>query len=146
MGDDMQGIIVGVDGSEQSLDALRWGAAEAALRSCRLHAVGTFTTPIMSTGYELAVPDPADLEAAAATTLDAAVDTVRLEDVLVGVEVQTRAVEGHAGERLIALSRHAELLVVGARGHGGFMGLLLGSVTTYVVNHAECPVVVVRHG
>lgn len=142
----MRGIIVGVDGSEQSLDALRWAAAEAALRSSRLHVVGTFTTPIMSTGYELAVPDPADLQAAAAITLDAAVDAVRAEGGLDGIEVETRAVEGHAGERLIALSRDAELLVVGARGHGGFMGLLLGSVTTYVVNHAECPIVVVRHG
>jgi nucleotide-binding universal stress UspA family protein len=59
--------------------------------------------------------------------------------------VSTEVLEGHAGERLIALSREADLLVVGSRGHGGFMGLLLGSVTTYVVNHALCPVVVVRH-
>jgi len=141
----MQGIVVGVDGSENSLDALHWAAAEARLRSLSLRVVGTFTTPIMSTGYELAVPDPADLQSAAETTLSAAVDVVREAGELDGIDVAVEAVEGHAGERLITLSRDAELLVVGSRGHGGFIGLLLGSVTTYVVNHAECPVVVVRH-
>jgi nucleotide-binding universal stress UspA family protein len=134
-----------VDGSENSLDALRWAAAEARLRSCPLRIVGTFTTPIMSTGYEVAVPDPSDLEAASRTMIDAAVDQVRADGALDGLESSIEVVEGHAGERLISLSRQAELLVVGSRGHGGFMGLLLGSVTTYVVNHAECPVVVVRH-
>ncbi len=138
------GIVVGVDGSENSLDALRWAADEARLRGCRLHAVGTYTTPIMSTGYELAVPDPADLDAAASQTLGAAVATVRDEGGLEGVEVDTAALDGHAGERLLELSETAEMLVVGSRGHGGFMGLLLGSVTTYVVNHSACPVVVVR--
>ncbi len=141
----MKGIVAGVDGSENSLDALRWAAKEARLRNQVLHAVGTFTTPIMSTGYEVAVPDSADLESASETMLRAAVDTVRASGDLDGVEVTTEVIEGHAGERLIALSKEAELLVVGARGHGGFMGLLLGSVTTYVVNHAVCPVVVVRH-
>ena len=62
-----------------------------------------------------------------------------------GVDVVTEALEGHAGEQLIKLSEDADLLVVGARGHGGFLGLLMGSVTTYVVNHALCPVVVVRN-
>ena len=140
----LDGIVVGVDGSENSLDALRWAAEEARLRDCRLHVVGTYTTPIMSTGYELAVPDPSDLDAAATHTLDAAVDTLREEGCLEGVEVDTAAIDGHAGERLIELSEAASMLVVGSRGHGGFMGLLLGSVTTYVVNHAACPVVVVR--
>lgn len=140
----MAGIVVGVDGSDNSLDALRWAAREADLRSTGLRVVGTFSTPIMSTGYELAVPDPDDLRAAATANLDAAVDVVRSEGALQGVEVATEAVEGHAGERLISLSDDAEMLVVGARGHGGFLGLLLGSVTTYVVNHARCPVVVVR--
>lgn len=141
----MAGIVVGVDGSEHSLDALRWAAEEARLRGAPLHVVGTFTTPIMSTGYEVAVPDPTDLQAAADTMLGAAIDAVRETGDLDGVEVDSEVLEGHAGERLIGLSEEADLLVVGARGHGGFMGLLLGSVTTYVVNHAHCPVVVVRH-
>lgn len=140
----MDGIVVGIDGSPTSLDALRWAAAEARLRGVPLHVVGTYTTPIMSTGYELAVPDPADLQAAAEATLDGAIEVLRSEGVLEGIEVDERAVEGHAGERLISLSEDAQMLVVGSRGHGGFMGLLLGSVTTYAVNHARCPVTVVR--
>ncbi len=140
----MAEIVVGVDGSEHSVDALRWAAREAQLRGTTLKVVASFATPIMSTGYEVAVPDPSDLAAASNTMLGAAIDTIREEGALDGVDVVTEALEGHAGEQLIRLSADAELLVVGARGHGGFLGLLMGSVTTYVVNHALCPVVVVR--
>jgi nucleotide-binding universal stress UspA family protein len=141
----MSGIVVGVDGSENSLDALRWAVEEARLRGVALHAVGTFTSPIMSTGYEVAAADPDDIRAAAQAMLDAAIDSVRETGELDGVSIETEVIEGHAGERLIELSADADLLVVGSRGHGGFFGLLMGSVTTYVVNHSVCPVVVVRH-
>jgi nucleotide-binding universal stress UspA family protein len=140
----MAQIVVGVDGSEHSVDALRWAAEEARLRNATLKVVASFATPIMSTGYEVAAPDPSDLAAASNTMLGAAIDTIREDGVLDGVDVVTEALEGHAGEQLIRLSADADLLVVGARGHGGFLGLLMGSVTTYVVNHAVCPVVVVR--
>jgi nucleotide-binding universal stress UspA family protein len=141
----MAQIVVGVDGSEHSLDALRWGAGEARLRGCPLWAVASFSTPLMSTGYEVAAPDRSDLAAASNTMLQAAVDTVRSEGELDGIDVVTEVLEGHAGEQLIRMSEKADLLVVGARGHGGFFGLLMGSVTTYAVNHALCPVVVVRN-
>lgn len=140
----MAEIVVGVDGSEHSVDALRWAAREAQLRGDTLKVVASFATPIMSTGYEVAAPDPSDLAAASNTMLGAAIDTIREEGALEGVDIVTEALEGHAGEQLIRLSESADLLVVGARGHGGFLGLLMGSVTTYVVNHALCPVVVVR--
>ena len=142
----MGGIIVGVDGSEHSLDALRWAADEAKLRNQPLTVLGTFTTPIQGTAFfEVATADPTDLQAASETMLGAAIDIVRTSGHLDGVEVTTEVDEGHASERLVTLSKDADLLVVGSRGHGGFMGLLLGSTTTHVVNHAECPVVVVRH-
>lgn len=140
----MAEIVVGVDGSEHSVDALRWAANEARLRGDTLKVVASFATPIMSTGYEVAAPDPSDLAAASNTMLGAAIDTIREEGGLDGIDIVTEALEGHAGEQLIRLSEDADLLVVGARGHGGFLGLLMGSVTTYVVNHALCPVVVVR--
>ena len=141
----MAGIVVGVDGSENSLDALRWAAAEAGLRGALLRVVAIFNAPIMSTGYEVVAPDPSDLAAASNTMLDAAVDSIREEGGLEGVHVSTEVVEGHAGERLIELSHDADMVVVGARGHGGFLGMVLGSVTGHVVNHAACPVVVVRN-
>ena len=137
-------IVVGVDGSEHSIEALRWAADEARLRSCGLRVVAAFTTPLMTTGYEVAAPDPADLRAATESVLDAAVGAANRESLLEGLDVQVEVLDGHPGERLIACSETAELLVVGSRGHGGFVGLLLGSVTTYCVNHARCPVVVVR--
>ena len=141
----MAGIVVGVDGSENSLDALRWAAEEARVRNALLRVVAIFNAPIMSTGYEVVAPDPSDLAAASNTMLDAAVDSVREEGGLEGVHVATEVVEGHAGERLIELSHEADMVVVGARGHGGFLGMVLGSVTGHVVNHAACPVVVVRN-
>ena len=140
----MAGIVVGVDGSEHSVSALRWAANEARLRGSVLHVAVSFSSGILSTGYEIASPDPADLAAASNTMLGAAIDTVRESGELDGVEIVTEVMDGHAGEELIRLSQDAELLVVGSRGHGGFAGLLMGSVTTYAVNHALCPVVVVR--
>ena len=141
----MAGIVVGVDGSEHSVEALRWAAEEAQLRGVVLHVAASFSSGILSTGYEVASPDPADLAAASNTMLDAAIDTVRETGQLEGVEIVTEVLQGHAGEQLIRLSQDADLLVVGSRGHGGFAGLLMGSVTTYAVNHALCPVVVVRN-
>jgi nucleotide-binding universal stress UspA family protein len=138
------GIVVGIDGSEQSVSALSWAAKEAKLRGSVLHVVAVFSGAILSTGYEMATTDLSDYAAATNIMLGAAVDTVREFGDLEGVEVTTEVLEGHAGELLISVSKESDLLVVGSRGHGGFVGLLIGSVTTYVVNHAHCPVVVVR--
>ncbi len=140
----MAGIVVGVDGSEHSIEALRWAAAEARLRGSVLRVVTSFSAGLMSTGYEVALPDPADFAAASNTMLNAAIDTVRESVDLEGLDIVTEVIEGHAGEVLIKLSETAELVVVGARGRGGFVGILMGSITNNVVNHAECPVVVVR--
>ena len=140
----MAGIVVGVDGSEQSVSALSWAAKEAKLRGSVLHVVAVFSGAILSTGYEMATTDLSDNAAATNILLGAAVDTVREFGDLEGVDVTTEVLEGHAGELLISASKESDLLVVGSRGHGGFAGLLIGSVTTYTVNHAHCPVVVVR--
>jgi len=62
------------------------------------------------------------------------------------VEISSVVEEGWAGRRLIEAAEGADLLVVGSRGHGAVVGLLLGSVSEYCVTHAHCPVVVIRHG
>jgi len=89
-------------------------------------------------------PDPTDLHNATDSMLNAAVASVRAEGLLEDLEVEAEVLDGHAADRLIVCSEAADLLVVGSRGHGGFVGALLGSVTTYCVTHAKCPVVVVR--
>ena len=143
--------MVGVDGSDASHDALRWAAEEAQLRSTALVALHAWSfvpaQPIGDPGM-LAVP-AGDLAGqlnaendAAQIGLDQAV-----EDALGAgsdVELERRLVEGDAGEALVAASKDALLVVVGSHGRSGFKAALLGSVSRHVVDHAACPVVVVK--
>lgn len=144
-------IVVGVDGSDASNEALRWAAEEARLRSAALVAVHAWSfvppQPIGDPGM-LAVPAgdlPGQLDAeseAAQTALDSAVEDVLGADP--AVDVERKLVEGDAGEVLAAESMAADLLVVGSHGRSGFKAALLGSVSRHVVDHAACPVVVVK--
>jgi nucleotide-binding universal stress UspA family protein len=144
-------IVVGVDGSEASRDAIRWAAEEARLRSTSLVAVYAWSfippQPIGDPGM-LSVPVgdlPGQLDAekdAARAALDAAVDEVLGGEQ--GVEVERKLAEGDAGDVLVAESADAELLVVGSHGRSGFKAAILGSVSRHVVAHASCPVVVVK--
>jgi nucleotide-binding universal stress UspA family protein len=144
-------IVVGVDGSETSHEALRWAAEEARLRSARLVAVYAWSfiapQPIGDPGM-LAVPAgdlPGQLDAeseAAQGALDHAVEAVLGAEP--GVEVERKLVEGDAGEALVAESAEADLVVVGSHGRSGFRAALLGSVSRHVVDHSKCPVVVVK--
>lgn len=140
--------MVGVDGSEHGAAALRWATAEARLRGATLVALHAWTfvpPPPLGAPDLLAVPvgDVAgDLEAersAAQRVLDAA-----LADGAGGVAVEPRLVEGDAAEALVDGAADADLVVVGTRGHGGLKSALLGSVSHHVIQHAPCPVVVVR--
>jgi nucleotide-binding universal stress UspA family protein len=144
-------IVVGVDGSDASRDAMRWAAEEARLRSTSLVAVYTWSfippQPIGDPGM-LAVPMgdlPGQLgaeEEAARAALDAAVDEALGDEP--GIEVERKLAEGDAGDVLVAESADAELLVVGSHGRSGFKAAILGSVSRHVVAHATCPVVVVK--
>jgi nucleotide-binding universal stress UspA family protein len=136
-------ILVGIDGSEGARTALRFGADEASLRQTQLRVVSAWHVP---TGVYM---PPAymdlDLDAYRQTASDVAerqVVEVLGPDRATTVDVAIH--EGSPAEVLIAESRQAELLVVGSRGHGGFAGLLLGSVSQHCAAHAHCPVVVVR--
>ncbi len=143
--------MVGVDGSETSHEALRWAAEEARLRSSRLVTVYAWSfiaaQPIGDPGM-LAVPAgdlPGQLEAesdAAQVALDAAVDAVLGAET--GIEVERKLVERDPGEALVAESGDADLVVVGSHGRSGLTAALLGSVSRHVVDHAKCPVVVVK--
>jgi nucleotide-binding universal stress UspA family protein len=142
-------IVVGVDGSDASHEALRWASEEARLRSAPLVAVHAWSfvppQPIGDPGM-LAMPAgdlPGQLSAesdAAQIALDNAVADVLGTE----VQVERKLVEGDAGEALVAESKGAQLVVVGSHGRTGFKAALLGSVSRHVANHAACPVVVVK--
>ena len=137
-------IVVGVDGSEASLDALRWAARQARLTGAPLLAVTAWAFPEHPTPFGI-VPDlplpPDELDRVRAR-LDEATRAVVGPD---EVDLRTDVVPGDAAAVLLRAAEEAQLLVVGNRGRGTFAGVLLGSVTARVVHHAPCPVVVVRH-
>jgi nucleotide-binding universal stress UspA family protein len=144
-------IVVGVDGSDPSVAALRWAAEEAVLREAKLVAVHAWAyvppAPIAEPGM---IPLPAtdlvgqlDAERGAAQAeLEAAIDDAFPSGR--PVEIEERLVEESAGEALVAAGVEAELLVVGSSGRGGLASAILGSVSRHVVSHADCPVVVVK--
>jgi nucleotide-binding universal stress UspA family protein len=131
-------IVVGVDGSPSSIEALCWAVRQARLTGGALEAVTAWSYP---TSYGFPVIADVDWEQGARTRLGEALDAAVGSD----ADVARRVIEGHAARVLVEASGGADLLVVGSRGHGGFTGLLLGSVGEHVVTHAPCPVVVVRH-
>jgi nucleotide-binding universal stress UspA family protein len=137
-------IVVGVDGSPGSRAALTWAAAEAADHGADLVVVNVWehTVPPPTGSVSVSehyVPDPSQ------RTADDLVEVIREE---LGdqppVLVQPRVKHGTAAKVLIEESANADLLVVGTRGHGGFAGLVLGSVSQHVAAYAQCPVTVVR--
>lgn len=134
-------VVVGVDGSDASKDALRWAAKQAQLTSGEVHAVIAWQWPF-TYGYYTGYSD-ADFAAQSRETLEEAV-TESLGE-LPPVPVTFSVVEGHPAPVLIEASRSADLLVVGSRGRGAFTAMLLGSVSENCVHHASCPVVVIRH-
>jgi nucleotide-binding universal stress UspA family protein len=134
-------IVVGIDASDPSLDALRWALDEARLRGAELELVHAFPRPEL-VGMTMVVTLPSDdeLRAASEQVLAEALERVGgAGDVPVTRRVET----GGPAAVLVEAAEDADLLVVGARGLGGFKGLLLGSVTQQVIAHAPCPVVVI---
>ena len=139
-------IVVGVDGSPASRDALRWALEEARLWHGSVEAVHAWSYPAMTSAPGI-VPPPTfarkDLEAEARQVLDSTVDAV-VGDAAPGLLVERVVVEGSAAKQLIERSRDADMLVIGHRGHGGFTGLHLGSVAEQCAVHATCTSVITR--
>jgi nucleotide-binding universal stress UspA family protein len=139
-------IVVGIDGSEPSMQALRWARYLAEVTACSLDVVAAW---MPFAAYEwfgagwAAMPagwDPArDTEKAVTSSVDEVFGEHRPSELRIIVS------EGRPAKVLLEASAGARMLVVGSRGHGGFTGLLLGSVSAACSEHAECPVLVV-HG
>jgi nucleotide-binding universal stress UspA family protein len=137
-------IVVGVDGSKDSIKALRWADMLASLLNCDIEAVMAWFDPRQSAwspgwGYLSTDLDPeGDAHKALDTAIDEAFGPNRPDG------LQSVTVKGSAAKVLLDRSSGARMLVVGSRGHGGFAGLLLGSVSAKCAEHAKCPVLVVR--
>jgi nucleotide-binding universal stress UspA family protein len=140
-GDGQARIVVGVDGSEGSKEALRWAARQAELTGATLEVIIAWQYPAFY-GWAVTYPDGVDLPDLAQRTLAAALDEVFGSDRPPGL--RTRVIEGYAPQVLVEASAGAGLLVVGSRGYGGLADALLGSVSTYCVHHARGPVTVIR--
>jgi nucleotide-binding universal stress UspA family protein len=137
-------IVVGIDGSDESARALEWATDEAELRGSRLRVVTAWHVPVAvySSGYTPMVAPSAQesSEHAAHTIAEGAAAELRER----GFDADAVVEYGSAAQALVDASAEADMLVVGSRGHGGFTGLLLGSVSTQCAHHAQCPVVIVR--
>jgi nucleotide-binding universal stress UspA family protein len=136
-------VVVGVDGSTSSLDALDWAAAEAATRGCPLRVVHAhaWAAPVDPFGLVAGLGDD-ELRAAAERVLDDAV--ARARAVALDADVTCRLVPGPAVRAMIEQTREAQLVVLGHRGGGRLRGLLGRSVGVQVVAHAGCPVAIVH--
>jgi nucleotide-binding universal stress UspA family protein len=137
-------ILVGVDGSAPSLAAVDLGVREARLRHRPLHLVHAFVWPLLGVyvGPSPAGPPDAGLAAEADRLLDAAL--ARATAAAPDLAVTGKVVTGAVVPVLLAEARHAELIVLGDRGLGGFTGMLVGSVAVQVAAHAPGPVLVAR--
>jgi nucleotide-binding universal stress UspA family protein len=148
-------IVVGVDGSPGGDAALRWALAEARLRGSRLRVVHAYAEPpalLTEGGYGVGgVPAPsvpvADVEPlrqAAEEQARGLIDQAlrRVDGQGDRVEIEVTPAQGPPARTLIESAQGADLLVVGSRGRGGFLGLLLGSVSQQCAQHPPCPVVI----
>lgn len=133
-------IIAGVDGSGHSSQALAWAVGEARLRDHALKVIYAFPAMrslVGSTAHEYYPQVEQEAKQALERSLADMPD-------ITGVHVDRLLVAGSPAKVLVEASREASMLVVGSRGVGGFRGLLMGSVSLQCVQHAHCPVVVVR--
>ncbi|MER7281910.1 universal stress protein [Dactylosporangium sp. NPDC000244] len=139
-----QSVVVGVDGSAPSLHAVDWAAVDAVRRRRPLHILYAIAWPPAYPPAAAPVPSPYEVrerEKAAQTVATAA---TRARAAAPDVRISTSMQADPPTVALLRASGHACEVVVGNRGHGGFAGLLLGSVGVQVAAHAPCPVVVVR--
>jgi nucleotide-binding universal stress UspA family protein len=136
------GIVVGVDIGGHSQAAIGFAFEEASARALPLTAVRAWSLLSEEPAIHALIPGPDDLESEQRRLLSEAL--VGWGSKYPDVQVRPLLVRRHPGRALVEASEHASMLVVGARGAGGFPGLLLGSVPDAAIRHANCPVVIVR--
>jgi nucleotide-binding universal stress UspA family protein len=134
-------IVVGVDGSASSKAALAWAIKQARLTGAVVQAITAWEFPV-TFGYPVPVAPSVDFGELAKDALELAIAEVT--DPREPVKITRMVVEDNAARALVDASAGADLLVVGSRGHGGFVEALLGSVGQHCVHYATCPVVVIR--
>jgi nucleotide-binding universal stress UspA family protein len=145
-------IVVGVDGSAEAARALEYAAAEAARRGVRLRVVSVFAMPdywMVPVGFappQVTVPPVEELRSGAQEAAQRAVDELSAArpDLVGQIDIEAVGVCGHPSDDLVAMSRGADLLVLGHRGRGAMASAILGSVGLSCVLRAECPVTIVR--
>ncbi|MEJ9080239.1 MULTISPECIES: universal stress protein [Gordonia] len=139
-------ILVGVDGSEASTDAVKWAARTAQAEHLPLKIVAAYTSTTSDYAPGLVIPqDVIDaIRSEATKAVQSAADTAR--DEVPGIELSGSIVEGDAARVMLELGAQAQTIVLGTRGLGSVKGLFLGSVSTNVAAHAKGRVVIVPHG
>ena len=144
----MSGIVVGVDGSKESGRALGWAMREATLHHVPLTVMTVHPDPARpATRIFWALPTLPEGGLSQEQTRQAVQDFVEKVAGEIGEtvpEVTVSVAYGSTAEELVDASRDADMLVVGSRGTGEFARLLMGSVSSQVAHHADCPVAVIR--
>lgn len=142
-GESGQVVVVGVDGSDPSVSALSWASRYAAATGATVWAVHVWHYPTSAGLPPGKTPEPinAEVEERLRTELAEAVAKANPDR---SARIETKLVYGHPAQALIDESHGQSLLVLGHRGRDGFTGMLTGSIVIHCVNHAACPVVVVR--
>lgn len=140
---DSRSIVAGYDGSAEAGAAIYWAAQQARLRGCPLNVVHCSIWPLLTKNLG-PVPGVADsgLERAAQAILEEGIS--HAEAAAPGLEIQGTLLHGLPASYLAEISDDEEMLVVGSRGLGGFLGLLVGSVSLELAATATCPVAVIR--
>lgn len=136
------GIVVGVDGSPLSIEALKWAARLEPTLGGPITAVAAWHIPASAAGFAEYPGVGWNPEEDAATVLEGALKDAFGDQRPAGLTART--VQGRPAQVLVEASRDASMLVVGSRGLGGFMGMLLGSVSRACAEHAACPVMVLH--
>lgn len=134
-------IVVGIDGSPASIQALRWALTFATFTGSATEVIVAWDWPA-NLGWTFLFPSDCEPELSTEQVLDNLIGQWRTE--FPNQLIEGRVVQGHAAPLLVEASKGADLLVVGCRGHGAFVGMLIGSVSQYCVTNAHCPVLVHR--